>query len=216
MSFSELRKNMVQNQLIKRGIKDERVLSAMGSIPREIFVSDHLRNSAYDDSPLLIGNEQTISQPYIVAKMTELLEVKNDHIVLEIGTGSGYQAAVLSQLALRVFTIERITDLRKSSEANLKSMNITNVFVINGDGTIGLSQYAPFDRIMVTAAGPKIPKNLIDQMKDNSIIVMPVGDMKEQKLIRGVKAGGKFEIEEHDLCRFVPLLGKYGFSDVGV
>jgi len=215
MSFSELRKNMVQNQLIKRGIKDERVLSAMGSIPREIFVSDHLRNSAYDDSPLLIGNEQTISQPYIVAKMTELLEVKNDHIVLEIGTGSGYQAAVLSQLALRVFTIERITDLRKSSEANLKSMNITNVFVINGDGTIGLSQYAPFDRIMVTAAGPKIPKNLIDQMKDNSIIVMPVGDMKEQKLIRGVKAGGKFEIEEHDLCRFVPLLGKYGFSDVG-
>ena len=216
MSFSELRKNMVQNQLIKRGIKDERVLSAMSRIPREIFVSDHLRNSAYDDSPLLIGNEQTISQPYIVAKMTELLEVKNDHIVLEIGTGSGYQAAVLSQLALRVFTIERITDLRKSSEANLKSLNITNVFVINGDGTIGLSQYAPFDRIMVTAAGPKIPKNLIDQMKDNSIIVMPVGDMKEQKLIRGVKAGGKFEIEEYDLCRFVPLLGKYGFSDVGV
>ncbi|MGE3063275.1 MAG: protein-L-isoaspartate(D-aspartate) O-methyltransferase [bacterium] len=216
MSFAELRKQMIEEQLVKRSIKDIKLLEAMSEIQREMFVPSHLRNSAYDDSPLLIGNGQTISQPYIVAKMTELLKVESESTVLEVGTGSGYQAAVLSKLAKRVFTIERITELRRGAEELLSSLRISNVFVMSGDGTIGLSQYAPYDRIIVTAAGPRIPKNLLDQLKDNGIIVMPVGTQAEQVLLRAVKTEGKIEIEEHDSCRFVPLLGKYGFSDNGV
>ena len=216
MSFIELRKRMIDEQIKRRGIKSEIIIKVMSELPREYFLPDSLKTSSYDDSPVPIGGGQTISQPYIVAKMTELLEVSPNHIVLEIGTGSGYQAAVLSKLALRVFSIERITELRKSAEATLRSLKIENVFVINGDGTIGLSQYAPFDRIIVTAAGPKIPKNLLDQLKDNGIIVMPVGNTETQVLVRAFKKDGKIEIEEHDLCRFVPLLGKYGFDDVGV
>jgi len=216
MSFPELRKQMVDFQLKSRGVKDEKVLQAMLSVERELFVPDHMRNSAYDDSPLLIGGGQTISQPYIVARMTELLEVTKESTVLEIGTGSGYQAAVLSALAKRVFTIERVSELRHSAERRLREMNIENVFVMGGDGTIGLSQYAPFDRIMVTAAGPKIPKNLLDQLKDNGIIVMPVGTEAVQVLLKAVKREGVVKIEEHDSCRFVPLLGKYGFSENGV
>jgi len=207
---------MVDEQIKRRGVNDERVMNVMSEIPREFFVPDSLKTLSYDDSPVPIGGGQTISQPYIVAKMTELLDVQKNHIVLEIGTGSGYQAAILAKLSLRVFSIERITELRKSAETTLKKLKIENAFIINGDGTIGLSQYAPFDRIIVTAAGPNIPKNLLDQLKDNGIIVMPVGNTQQQVLIKAVKKDGKFEIEEHDWCRFVPLIGKYGFSDIGV
>jgi len=216
MSFSKLRRKMVDEQIKRRGVNDERVMNVMSEIPREFFVPDSLKTLSYDDSPVPIGGGQTISQPYIVAKMTELLDVQKNHIVLEIGTGSGYQAAILAKLSLRVFSIERITELRKSAETTLKKLKIENAFIINGDGTIGLSQYAPFDRIIVTAAGPNIPKNLLDQLKDNGIIVMPVGNTQQQVLIKAVKKDGKFEIEEHDWCRFVPLIGKYGFSDIGV
>ncbi|MDD3803031.1 MAG: protein-L-isoaspartate(D-aspartate) O-methyltransferase [bacterium] len=216
MSFESLRRRMVEEQIVKRHIKDERVIDAMSKIQRELFVPPHLKNSSYDDSPLLIGGGQTISQPYIVARMTELLRPDEHSVVLEIGTGSGYQAAVLSLIAKRIFTIERILELKRSAEERFKALKISNVFVMSGDGTIGLSQYAPFDRIIVTAAGPEIPKNLLDQLKDNGIIVMPVGTEAEQVLLRGEKKEGKIEIEEHDRCRFVPLLGKYGFSDNGV
>lgn len=212
MFFEELMKSMITEQLEARGINDARILSAMSSVRREMFVPEHLRNMAYADSPLPIGNGQTISQPYIVAKMTELLKVEREDTVLEIGTGSGYQAAVLSRMCKRVYSMERIRELRILSQENLKKAGINNVVLINGDGSIGLSQYAPFNRIIVTAASPSIPKILIDQLADNGIIVVPVGSMSEQTLQRGIKTGSGLEIEEFDACRFVPLLGKNGFN----
>ena len=216
MSFEDLRKKMVENQLKKRGIKDEELLKVMEEIPRELFLPKELTNLAYDDSPVPIGYGQTISQPYIVAKMTELLNVKKSDKILEIGTGSGYQTAILSKLGKVVFSIERINELRKFAEANLKKLEINNVFLITGDGTIGLSNYAPFDKIMVTAASPQIPKNFIDQLADKGIMILPLGDISLQVLTKVTKIGDQIKIEKYDYCRFVPLLGKYGFFDNGV
>ncbi len=216
MSFEDLRKKMVENQLKKRGIKDEELLKVMEEIPREFFLPKELTNLAYDDSPVPIGYGQTISQPYIVAKMTELLNVKKSDKILEIGTGSGYQTAILSKLGKVVFSIERINELRKFAELNLKKLEINNVFLITGDGTIGLSNYAPFDKIMVTAASPQIPKNFIDQLSDKGIMVLPLGDISLQVLTKVTKIGDQIKIEKYDYCRFVPLLGKYGFFDNGV
>lgn len=216
MSFEDLRKKMVENQLKKRGIKDEELLKVMEEIPRELFLPKELTNLAYDDSPVPIGYGQTISQPYIVAKMTELLNVKKNDKILEIGTGSGYQTAILSKLGKVVFSIERINELRKFAELNLKKLEINNVFLITGDGTIGLSNYAPFDKIMVTAASPQIPKNFIDQLADKGIMILPLGDISLQVLTKVTKIGDQIKIEKYDYCRFVPLLGKYGFFDNGV
>uniref|UniRef100_A0A7C3J5F5 Protein-L-isoaspartate O-methyltransferase n=1 Tax=candidate division WOR-3 bacterium TaxID=2052148 RepID=A0A7C3J5F5_UNCW3 len=216
MSFEDLRKKMVENQLKKRGIKDEELLKVMEEIPRELFLPKELTNLAYDDSPVPIGYGQTISQPYIVAKMTELLNVKKSDKILEIGTGSGYQTAILSKLGKVVFSIERINELRKFAELNLKKLEINNVFLITGDGTIGLSNYAPFDKIMVTAASPQIPKNFIDQLADKGIMILPLGDISLQVLTKVTKIGDQIKIEKYDYCRFVPLLGKYGFFDNGV
>ena len=209
--YKRLRDLMVDTQLIPRGIKDERVLSAMRKVPRHLFVPEYIRHSAYDDMALPIGEDQTISQPYMVAIMTELLELKGDEKVLEIGTGSGYQAAVLAELAGEVYTIERISELADRAKSKLAEIGYGNAHVIVSDGTKGLEDAAPFDRIIITAAAPKIPDPLINQLKEGGIIVAPVGERFSQMLIKGKKEKGVLIEEYHTPCVFVPLVGEYGW-----
>ncbi|MDI6801392.1 MAG: protein-L-isoaspartate(D-aspartate) O-methyltransferase [Thermodesulfovibrionales bacterium] len=203
---------MVETQLIPRGIKDERVLIAMRKVPRHLFMPESIRYSAYEDMALPIGEGQTISQPYMVAVMTELLELKGDEKVLEVGTGSGYQAAILAELAREVYTIERIASLAEKAEACLKDIGYENVYVIASDGTIGLPDKAPFDRIIITAATPVLPEPLIGQLKEGGIIVAPVGERFSQILVRGKKEEGVIVEEYHTPCVFVPLIGEYGWK----
>lgn len=203
---------MVDYQLIPRGIKDERVIAAMRKVPRHLFVPDFVRHSAYDDMALPIGDDQTISQPYMVAVMTELLELKGDEKVLEVGTGSGYQAAILAELSRKVYTIERISTLAEEARKRLTTLGYENVNVIVGDGTKGLEEESPFDRIIVTAATPKIPDPLINQLKEGGIIVAPVGERFSQVLIKGKKEKGTLIEEYHTPCVFVPLIGEYGWK----
>lgn len=203
---------MVDYQLIPRGIKDERVIAAMRKVPRHLFVPDFVRHSAYDDMALPIGDDQTISQPYMVAVMTELLELKGDEKVLEVGTGSGYQAAILAELSREVYTIERISILAEEARKRLTTLGYENVNVIVGDGTKGLEEESPFDRIIVTAATPKIPDPLINQLNEGGIIVAPVGERFSQVLIKGKKEKGTLIEEYHTPCVFVPLIGEYGWK----
>lgn len=203
---------MVHNQLKIRGICNEDVINAMLNTRRELFVPENLKNMAYADTPLPIGHSQTISQPYIVARMTQLLNPEKDCTVLEIGTGSGYQAAVLSHIVKRVYTMERIGELRKRASQNIRKHNISNIIIIQGDGTIGLSQYAPFDRIIVTAASPGVPQLLIDQLSNNGIMIIPVGSMSTQVLRRITMHDNEMKQEDFDPCRFVPLIGRNGFD----
>lgn len=211
--YKRLRDMMVDYQLIPRGIKDERVIAAMRKVPRHLFVPEHIRHSAYDDMALPIGEDQTISQPYMVAIMTELLELKGDERVLEIGTGSGYQAAILAELAKEVYTIERFSSLAEKARKRLIELGYNNVYVVVGDGTKGLEEMAPFDRIIVTAAAPKIPEPLINQLSEGGIIVAPVGERFSQILIRGKKEKGKLIEEYHTPCVFVPLVGEHGWKE---
>lgn len=211
--YKRLRDMMVDHQLILRGIKDERVLAAMRKVPRHLFVPEFIRHSAYEDMALPIGENQTISQPYMVAIMTELLELKGDEKVLEIGTGSGYQAAILAELAKEVYTIERFPSLAEEATKRLTELGYNNVYVIVGDGTIGLEEKSPFDRIIVTAAAPKIPEPLINQLSENGIIVTPVGERFSQILVKGRKEKGKLIEEYHTPCVFVPLVGEYGWKE---
>lgn len=204
---------MVDYQLISRGIKDERVLAAMRKVPRHLFVPEHIRHSAYEDMALPIGENQTISQPYMVAIMTELLELQGNEKVLEVGTGSGYQAAILAELAKEVYTIERFSSLAEEARKRLIELGYTNVHVIVGDGTKGLEEKAPFDRIIVTAAAPKIPEPLINQLNENGIIVTPVGERFSQILVKGKKERGKLIEEYHTPCVFVPLVGEHGWKE---
>lgn len=211
--FKRLRDLMVDTQLILRGIKDERVLSAMRKVPRHLFVDDYMQHNAYDDMALPIGDEQTISQPYMVAIMTELLELKGDEKVLEIGTGSGYQAAILAELSMEVFTIERKALLAKKAEERFQALGYGNVHVITGDGTLGLSEKSPFDRILITAGSPKIPEPLIEQLSDGGIIIAPVGIRFSQQLLIVKKSKGALSEQLHVPCVFVPLIGEYGWSE---
>lgn len=210
--FEALRNMMVESQLIPRGIKDKRVLDAMRKVPRHIFISTYLQDKAYNDSALPIGEGQTISQPYMVAIMTELLELKGNEKVLEIGTGSGYQAAILAELAKEVFTIERIETLAKNAEERLLLLGYKNVHVKADDGTSGWEEKAPFDRILITAGAPHVPKPLIDQLADNGTIIIPVGDRLVQRLLIIKKSDGKLIEEYHVPCVFVPLIGEYGWE----
>ena len=210
--FAE-RQQMVQRQLLGRGIKDPRVLAAMEEVPRHLFVDEALRHEAYDDNPLPIGDGQTISQPYMVAVMTELLETTGTERVLEIGTGSGYQAAVLSRLCQWVFTVERIRRLADRAQEIVRACGYENISFRVSDGTQGWPSQAPFDGIIVTAGAPRIPDILVDQLSDGGRLLIPVGDRFSQVLKRVTKTGTKRRIEDYTGCRFVDLVGKFGWSE---
>lgn len=203
---------MVSTQLVPRGIKDERVLRAMRKVPRHLFMPESARYGAYDDMAMAIGEGQTISQPYMVAIMTELLGLKGTEKVLEIGTGSGYQAAVLAELSFEVYTIERIAPLADRARETLRGLGYENVYVIVGDGTVGLAEKVPFDRIIVTAAAPIVPPSLVAQLKEGGIIVAPVGERYSQILLKGRKVQGHLAEEYSTPCAFVPLIGEEGWK----
>jgi len=211
--FNLSRERMVKNQLVARGIKDKRLLQAMSKIPRHLFIDDALYGEAYNDHPVPIGEKQTISQPYIVALMTEALELKGDENTLEIGTGSGYQTAILAELSSRVYTIERIKSLLGNARKLLSQLGYDNILFKAFDGTLGWKEYAPFDAIMVTAGAPHLAKPLIDQLADNGRMIIPVGDRYSQELIKVVRKGKELEQESLGGCRFVNLIGAHGWSD---
>ena len=204
---------MVSEQLASRNIRDLRVLSAMRSVPREHFVPSEHRHLSYADGPLPIGQGQTISQPYIVALMTQLLELQGDEIVLEIGTGSGYQAAVLARLARKVHTIERHASLADSAARALSQLGLDNVQIHIGDGTQGLPELAPFEAIIVTAAAPEVPQPLLDQLAEGGRLVIPVGGRRGQYLQRWRRHADEFKSELLEPVAFVPLLGEHGWED---
>lgn len=208
-----LRLRMVEEQIRARGIRDERLLDAFREIPRHRFVPPGLEDSAYADEPLPIGSGQTISQPYIVAEMTRALSLAGSEKVLEIGTGSGYQAALLSRLAREVLTVERIAALSGAARETLEGLGCANVRFFVGDGSLGLPEEAPFDRIIVTAASPDIPGPLFAQLVEDGVMVIPVGGRWEQLLVRVRKRKGKATTETLGGCRFVPLLGDSGFRE---
>jgi len=212
MSYESLRNDMVDTQLIPRGIKGKRVLEAMRKVPRHLFVPDRQRDVAYGDFALPIGEGQTISQPYMVAIMTELLNLTGSESVLEIGTGSGYQAAILGELAGKVYTVERVKPLSESAAKLLSSLGYENIEVIQGDGTAGLAEKAPFDGIIVTAACPEIPSPLLEQLAEGGRLIAPVGSRFQQVLARAVKSKGKVKIEKSIGCVFVPLVGKFSWK----
>lgn len=203
---------MVESQMAARGIHDRRVLAVMKEIPRHLFVPPPYDKSAYQDCPLPIGNGQTISQPYIVALMTELLMAQPTDTLLEIGTGCGYQAAVLAALVSNVFSLERLSEVAELARANLESVGCRNVEVIVGDGTLGYPQKAPYDGIIITAATPLIPQPLIEQLAEGGRLVAPVGGRDIQELIKLRKTDGSMTEERHGGVRFVPLIGECGWS----
>ena len=211
--FKLARERMVKNQLASRGIADEGVLQAMGKIPRHLFISEALAGEAYNDHPVPIGEKQTISQPYIVALMTEALELQGKENTLEIGTGSGYQTAILAELSSRVYTIERIKSLLVDARKLLAQLGYSNVLFKAFDGTLGWKEYAPFDAIMVTAGAPSLPEPLMDQLADNGRMIIPVGDRYTQELIKVTKKGENLEQESLGGCRFVNLIGIHGWKD---
>ena len=213
IDFPRVRLKMVEEQLISRGVKDPRVIAAMKKIPRHLFVEEALQNQAYTDHPLPIGEKQTISQPYIVALMTEALELKGTEKVLEIGAGSGYQTAVLAELAQKVFSIERIRSLAIRARKLLFELGYFNVDIKIFDGTYGWVEEGPFDAIIVTAGGPEIPQPLLDQLGVGGRLVIPVGDAYVQDLIRLRKKEDGIHKEDLGGCRFVKLIGKYGWEN---
>lgn len=206
---------MVDSQIRARGIKDERVLKVMEMIPRHFFVDEGLINQAYNDNPLPIGERQTISQPYIVALMTAALELKGDEKILEIGTGCGYQSAILSKLADRVFSIERIASLASKARALLDSLGCFNVLIRVGDGTYGWKEESPFDAIIITAGAPDVPKPFIEQLAVGGRLVVPVGSQHSQTLLKLTRLSKNIEdLKKEDLggCRFVNLIGEHGWG----
>jgi len=199
MGFEELRDFMVRTQLIPRGIKDERVLRVMNKVPRHLFVNESIQYKAYEDMALPIGEGQTISQPYMVAVMIELLELKGTEKVLEVGTGSGYQAAILSELSKEVYTIERFEKLAQEARKKFQELGYNNIYIKAGDGTLGWPEKAPFDRIIITAGTPRVPDPLIKQLAQGGIIVAPVGERFSQQLIRVKKSDGELSEEFHTM-----------------
>ncbi len=208
-AFRDRRLAMVEQQIRARGVYAARVLEAMRSVPRHEFVPDHLDALAYDDRPLPIGHDQTISQPYIVAYMSELLDVSPQHRVLEIGTGSGYQAAVLGRLARTVYTIEIVPELARRAAETLKAMGISNILVREGDGYAGWAEHAPFDRIMVTAAPERVPQPLIDQLAPGGVMVIPIGERHETQWMTIVQKTAAGVVERKTIpVAFVPFIRK--------
>jgi len=209
--YQLLRHAMIENQIIDRGVSDERVIKAMNDVPRHLFVKESLRDLAYADGPLPIGHNQTISQPYIVAYMTEILQPDTHHIVLEVGTGSGYQAAILSKLVNHVYSIEIIPELGKEAANRLDKLGYDNVTVKIGDGYNGWEEHSPFDRIIVTAAPEQIPKKLVDQLKSGGLMILPVGKTSFGQDMRVVKKDktGQVTIQETIPVRFVPMIHEH-------
>ena len=194
-------------------IHDETVLQAMSDVPRHLFVPDALKSQAYKDNALPIASKQTISQPFIVARMTELLELNENSKVLEIGAGSGYQTAILARLARKIYAIERVPNLAKEAKEKLDKLNIKNVDLICADGTLGWNAHAPFDAILVAAGSPTIPEPLLKQLKIGGRLVLPVGENQQtQKLIRVSRNEKGFATEDFGACAFVPLIGEHGWS----
>ena len=198
---------MVRTQLAERGIRDPRVLEAMGSVPRHEFVLEEFRDRAYEDYPLPIGEGQTISQPYIVAAMLEHLALRESDRALEVGTGSGYVTALLSMLCAQVFSVERCAPLANSARAALLRLGYNNVAIHVGDGTLGWSEFAPFDAILVSAATPEVPPALVEQLREGGRMILPVGPAWSQELQLLSKVGGRVEVRMLEGCRFVPLVG---------
>ena len=195
------------------GIRDVRVLEAMRAVPRHFFVPEALQSRAYGDHALPIAANQTISQPFIVARMSELLELNETSRVLEIGAGSGYQTAVLARLAAQVYAIDRIAELARVAQTRIRQLGIYNATVKCFDGTLGWSANAPYDAILVAAGGPEVPEPLLAQLKMNGRLVIPIGELREsQRLIRVVKTEGGYKREDHGACAFVPLIGHYGWT----
>jgi protein-L-isoaspartate(D-aspartate) O-methyltransferase len=211
--YSVARQRMVDEQLCGRDITDGRVLAAMLVVPRHLFVPADMRSFAYSDGPLPIGQGQTISQPYIVALMTQLLELKGEETILEVGTGSGYQAAILAHLAERVHTIERSAELAELAREVLQGLGIENVSVIHGDGSRGLPEFAPYHGVIVTAAAPKVPRPLLDQLDHTGRLVLPVGGRDGQVLERWSRDREDFRVERIAPVAFVPLIGEHGWPE---
>ncbi len=203
---------MVASQIEARGVRDPRVLEAMRTVPRHLFVPAGFVDAAYQDRPLPIGEGQTISQPYIVARMTELLEVQPTDRVLEIGAGSGYQAAILGCLVERVITVERIAKVAEMARRNLERLGIRNAVVVVGDGTLGYPAEQPYDAIIVTAATPEVPGPLLEQLAEGGRLVAPVGGRDYQELLKVVKRDGRLLRESHGAVMFVPLIGEFGWE----
>jgi protein-L-isoaspartate(D-aspartate) O-methyltransferase len=211
--YAELRQAMVETQIRKRGIKDERVLQTMRSVPRHEFVPGEWKNAAYSDEALPIGEGQTISQPYIVAVMCAALHLEGTEKVLEIGTGCGYQAAVLSCLAREVHTIECRAELASAAGERLQNLRYGTVRVHRADGSLGLAAYAPYDGIVVAAAAPQVPEPLTRQLAEGGRMIVPVGEAEHQVLMLLTRRGKKLISERREPCRFVPLVGRHGWKD---
>ncbi|MGW8271998.1 MAG: protein-L-isoaspartate(D-aspartate) O-methyltransferase [Thermodesulfovibrionales bacterium] len=210
--YARLRDIMVDEQIIARGVKDMRVIAAMRKVPRHLFVPEDERHRAYEDNALPIGHGQTISQPYMVAIMTELLLMEGTETVLEVGTGSGYQTAVLAELAKEVFSIERIPELERAAAERLRQWGSVNVQLRVSNGSLGWPERGPFDRIIVTAAAPTFPEPLLDQLADGGIGIAPIGSHFSQQLVQVMKRGDKTSERYHTPCVFVPLIGRYGWE----
>jgi protein-L-isoaspartate(D-aspartate) O-methyltransferase len=208
-----VRERMVQEQIIARGINDPRVIAVLRKVPRHLFVDPGIVNRAYDDSALPIGEKQTLSQPYMAARMTEALGLVGDEKVLEVGTGSGYQTALLAELCFNVFSVEKIRALSRKARKLLDGLEYQNIALHVGDGTIGWSEHAPYNAIIVTAGAPSAPKPLLEQLAEGGRLVIPVGDEQAQTLLRVTRVGTAFKEEQLGECKFVKLFGKYGWRD---
>jgi protein-L-isoaspartate(D-aspartate) O-methyltransferase len=212
MDSLQLRQKMVDEQIVGRGITDPRVIKAMFQLERHRFVLTHAQPRAYEDNPVPIIHGQTVSQPYMVALMTERLRLTGAEKVLEIGTGSGYQTAILAGLAKEVYTVERFADMSRGASSLLAELNFTNIFYSVGDGSLGWKAAAPFERITVTAACPRIPFPLEEQLNEGGMIILPIGGPSIQTLSVGVKRKGTITLEPICDCRFVPLIGEFGMT----
>jgi len=213
MDWESLRSEMVETQLLPRGITDDGVLEAMRKVPRHLFVAPGMEARAYGDHALPIGEGQTISQPFMVALMTQSLELTGHEKVLEIGTGSGYQTAILARLAEQVFSIERVQGLATRARTVLEELGAANVAIRIGDGTIGWKEFEPYDRIIVTAGAPDVPPSLVEQLAENGIMAVPVGSQGLQQLRIISKTESELEIRDSGGCVFVPLVGREGWSE---
>jgi protein-L-isoaspartate(D-aspartate) O-methyltransferase len=202
---------MVQEQITARGVNDARVIAALRKIPRHLFVDPGIANRAYDDNALPIGEKQTLSQPFMAARMTEALSLNGDERVLEVGTGSGYQTALLAELCFNVFSVEKIRALSRKARALLDQLGYQNIALHIGDGSIGWSEHAPYDAIIVSAGSPATPRPLLDQLGSGGRLVIPIGDEQGQTLLRVTHIGSGFKEEQLGECKFVKLFGKYGW-----